>query len=344
MISKEDLRKRLEEGLKTVKVGDLTAVSQLMSNHLKFAVENYDNLTPDAKEMTDKSLETIQDYVGELVEKIPDSKEKRIIERLYASSKGEHYKVDQIIKALEAPPEPTPDELSEEFRRIFVARLQNIIDFLYDVSENTFSGSVGFGQLGLLGMCIDELLVTLHLTQHGYINQAYSHIRTVHEHLDKIELFRTKPEWFKVWCSKDDEKIRKELSPAGVRKKIGKERYDPKYSFFSELGPHGTFKAVQMKLSKGVGPSSKGNPKISIWYGGSPFKDYMVALNTSALFAVYSVLVEIMKSFSDFINEDELKDILKESEGEIKRYAKNLLTWAKDKRLDWKELEDFLAE
>lgn len=344
MITKEDLQKRLEDALKTVKLGDLKAINQIMFDHLKFAAENYDNLTLDAKAVADKGFEIIKNFAEELVEKIPESKEKRILKRLYANSKGEHYKVDQIIKALESPPQPTTDELSEEFRRIFVAKLQNIIDFLYDVSENTFSGSVGFGQLGLLGMCIDELLVTLHLAQHCYINQAYSHVRTVYEHLDKIELFRTKPEWFKVWCSKDDEKIRKELSPAGVRKKLGKEKYDPKYSFFSELGPHGTFKAVQVKLSKGAKPSSKGNPKISIWYGGSPFKDNMVALNTSALFAVYSVLVEIMKSFSDFIDEDELKDILKESEGEIKRYAKNLLTWAKDKRLDWKELEDFLAE
>jgi hypothetical protein len=342
MITKEQLQKRLEASLRSAKPANFQVMFQKMIEHLRFMNENYDDLAPDAKELLDKGLEVFQRQAGQAIEELPDSKEKRMLKRLHAGSLGERWLVDEMMKALEAPPE-FKEEDSRGFRSIFTARLQNVTDFLLDVYENTFRGPAAFAQITLLGMCVDELLATLHLTQHYYVNQAYSHIRTVVEHIDKVELFRTRPKWAEVWCSEDGQKVRKELSPAQVRKKLGRPKYDPIYGFFSTLGPHGTFQAVQTKTFRRVEPSAKGNPLFQQWLGGCPAKDNLAFLNGYALYAVHHLLLQLVASFGKYLNEDEVEEVVKQSRDDTKRYFdRSFLPWAKKRGLNVAHLGDFL--
>ncbi len=342
MITKEELQKRLRESLLSIEQGDLQLVNKKIMDVLKFAVENYDNLASDAKKLTDRLTETCQDFAAEVLEKLPEGKEKRMLKRLHAGSLGERFLVEAAIKTLEGRPELKKDS-SKEFRRIFIARLQNLTDFMYDVHQNTVSGAIAFGQISLFGMCIDELLVTLHLTQHSYINQAYSHIRTALEHLDKIELFRIKPKWVELWCSNDRKRMREELSPAKVRKKLGKPKYDPLYSFFSELGPHGTFKAVQTKTFRKAKLSLKGNPQILQWLGGCPVEHHVLFLEGYALYTIHLLLIQLVKCFEQFLNQEEIDEVLTESRNDTLEYFKRyVLPWAKRSNLNVTDLENLL--
>lgn len=342
MITKEELSKKLEESLKQVKSEDLNAIQQSVFNHLKFMFENYNNLTPDAQEVADNMMEIIQKHIGDVLEKLPDSKQKRLLRRYHAGSLGKRLLVEEMIKILESPPE-LKEENSKQFRAIFICRLQNITDFLFDIYQNTVSGPANFGQISLLGMCINELLVTFHLSQHYYTNQAYSHIRSVIENTDKIELFRVKPEWAEVWCSDDRDKIRKELRPAEVRAKLGKSRYDPMYAFFSTLGPHSTFQSVQATTFKKANSSSKGRPQFRQWLGGCPAEHHIVLVNGGALYALHLVLLQLLKSFGNFINEEEGIEVLKQSAVEtVDYFKKNFLPWAKENHWDTKDLENIL--
>lgn len=322
-------------------------IKQKIIEGLLFIIENYNDLAPEAKEKADKIIERMDKTVCESVDvsKIPESKEGRKFKRTHAILQGKHYKIEQFINALESSAQ-LKDENNKEFERIFKERLQNVIDFLFDVSQKLESGEEIYGQMGLIYMCIDELLAAFHLLRHKYINQAYSHIRTVFELLDKIELFRIKPEWFEVWMGDDEKKIRRELSPASVRKKLGKDRYDPIYGLFSTLGPHSSFKALQVKTAKIVESSNEGKSKIGIWYGGSPFEHNIVFLNVFASHAIFMVFLQVLKCFEKFLNGDEIeeiKEILRQSYEEFKSYIKKyFLVWAKNNKLDTTEFENHI--
>ncbi len=342
MITKEELSKKLEESLKQAKSGDLNAIQQSMFDHLKFMFESYNSLTPDAQEVADNMMEIIQKHIGDVLEKLPDSKQKRLLRRYHAGSLGKRVLVEEMIKDLESPPE-LEEENSKQFRAIFICRLQNITDFLFDICSNTVTGPTNFVQISLFGMCVTEFLVTFHLAQHYYTNQAYSHIRTIIEHKDKIELFRQKPEWAEIWCSEDLKKIRRELSPARVREKLGKPKYDPFYTFLSTLGPHSTFQAVQAKTFVQVEPIPKEKPQIRQWFGGCPAEHHIIFVNGGALYALHLVLLQLLKSFSNFINEEEGIEVLKQSAVEtVDYFKKNFLPWAKENHWDTKNLENVL--
>jgi hypothetical protein len=342
MITKEELNKKLEESLKGLNPEDLKAIERKNIDFLEFALKNYDELTQDAQQMIDKAAQIFRNHIVEVLKELPDNKRKRMLKRLLAGSLGKRLIVEQEVTTLESSPK-LREEYSKQFRTIFIPRLQNITDFLFDICENTVSGPANFAQISLLCMCVDELLVTFHLAQHYYMNQAYSHIRTLMEHTDKIELFRVKPEWAKVWCSGDEKKIRKELSPSGVREKLGNSRYDSAYSFLSKLGPHSTFQAVQTKAFRKAKTTPKEKPQIHLRIGGCPTEFHIIFVNGGALFALHLVLLRLLQSFGHFINEEEGKEVFEKNTLETANYLKHyFLPWAKESNLPVKEIEDFL--
>ena len=114
---------------------------------------------------------------------------------------------------------------------------------------------------GMLFSCVHELVVCFHLAQHGYINQAYTHIRTVFESLNRVELFVRDESYASLWCSDDERTKKRELSPVAVRSKLGV-KGDPLYAFFSAHGPHVTWEYVQSKSARKREASEKENPEI----------------------------------------------------------------------------------
>jgi len=342
MISKEELNGRLKEQLKTVTPGDLVAINQKMTEHLHFALENYNQLTPEAQQCTDDALDVEKEHYGKIINEMPESKEKRKMRRMHAIADGKHFKADVLIEDLEISPK-VKDEKSKQFKDVFVIGLQATLDLIYDVKLNTLSGVASFGQLSLLGMCVNELLVAFHLVQHQYVNQAYTHIRTVFEHVNTVELFRIKPEWAEVWCGDEEKEIKKELSPFGVRKKLGKAKKDPIYGFFSRLGPHGTFEAVKTRTAKRAKLSEKGNPEIQLWIGRCPLEHNIVWLKAFTLYCLLMVLLQISRSFEEFIDSEEAMDILNETCKNVMEYIKNhFLGWARETGLDISEMEESL--
>ncbi len=251
----------MQESLKRVTPGDMQTLNQVLFQHLKFYADNYDALDSEAKRRLDDAMRGIQTDLPQVLEKVPDSKDKRVLKRLHRGMLGQRVMVDLLLEEL-GTASTLEDDNSAESQRLLIEELQKVTDFFCDICDNTLRGPATFGQISLLGLCVTELMVGLHLARHYYTNQAYSHIRTVIEHVDKIELFRREPKWADLWCSGDDVAISKELSPMKVRMKLGRHKYDAVYGFFSGLGPHGSFQAAQARTYRSLEQSSKGNLQI----------------------------------------------------------------------------------
>jgi hypothetical protein len=343
MITKNDLKKNLEKLLRNVAPGDMQAITQKMGEHLAYSAQHYDELDDEAKNATDGSIEAIKQYNAQLLSQIPDSKFKRQLARLHASSTGKHFDIEAHIKELESSSQKIDPDLSECVR-IFTEGLKHISGFIFDITQDSMKGSANYAQISLLMLCVNELLVTLHLLKHRYANQAYSHIRTIFELLDKVELFRVKPKWADVWASNDEKLIWNELRPAEVRKKLGKNKYDPIYALFSSLGVHGSFQAVQVQSARKV-QAKKDNISITFWVGGTPFEHNIVWVNAFAIYALYSVLMQVMRSFEKRLNAEEGEEVLKKIFIELKSYVLNqFLPWAKKAKLSTGDFEDFLKK
>lgn len=343
MITKDDLKTNLERLLHNVTPGDMQTITQKMGEHLAYSLQHYDELDEETKKITDDSIESIKNYSAQLLTQLPDSKIKRQLDRLHASSMGKHFDIEAHIKALEAPLENIDDNLRECIR-IFTSGLKYISDLIYDITQNTLQGPANFAQLSLLMICVNELLVTLHLLKHRYVNQAYSHIRTIFENLEKVELFRVKPQWADVWAGNDEKKKWDELRPAKVREKLGKEKHDPIYGLFSSLGIHGTFQAVQVQTARKV-KEKEDRPSFTVFVGGTPFEHNTVWVNGFGIYALYSVLLQLMRSFERYLNVEEGEEILKKIFDELKNYiGTHFLGWAKKQNLKTEDLELFLQK
>lgn len=343
MITKDDLRKHLEKLLLNVTPGDMQTITQKMGEHLAYSIQNYDELDEEAKKITDNSIDAIKKYNVQLLTQLPDSKLRRQLARLHASSNEKFFDIEAHIKELESPPGRIDHDLSDCIK-IFTEGLKHISGFIFDITQDTLKGSANFAQISLLMLCVNELLVTLHLFKHRYVNQAYSHIRTVFEHLDKVELFRTKPEWADVWAGNDEKLKWNELRPAEVRKKLGKDKHDPIYGLFSSLGVHGSFQAVQIQAARKYREKEE-RPAFTFWVGGTPFEHNTVWVNAFAIYALYSVLLQTMRSFEQRLNAEEGVEILKNIFSKLKSYLLgNFLVWAKKVKLSTGDFEEFISK
>lgn len=343
MITKNDLKEHLEKLLQNVTPGDMQTITKKIGEHLTYSIHHYDELDEEAKKITDDSIGTIKKYNAQLLIQLPDSKLRRKLARLQASSTGKFFDIEAHIKELESPPERIDNDLNECIR-IFTSGLKHISGFIFDITQDTLKGSANFAQISLLMLCVNELLVTLHLLKHRYANQAYSHIRNIFEHLDKVELFRTKPEWADVWAGKDEKLKWNELRPAEVRKKLGKTKHDPIYGLFSSLGVHGSFQAIQLQAAK-KSREKEERPSFTFWVGGTPFEHNTVWVNGFGIYALYSVLFQTMRSFEQRINAEEGEEILKTSFTELINYILNyFLDWAKKVNLSTNDFEEFLKK
>lgn len=343
MITKDDLRAHLEKLLHSVIPSDMQTITQKMLDHILYSIQHYDELDEEAKKITDDSIERLKNYNAQLLTQLPESKIKRHMARLHASSMGKHFDIEVHIKALEAPPENIDDNLRECIK-IFTGGLKNISNLIFDVTQNSLKGHANFAQLSLLMICVNELLVTLHLLKHRYVNQAYSHIRTIFENLEKVELFRIKPEWAAVWAGNDEKKKRNELRPAKVREKLGKAEYDPIYGLFSSLGVHGTVQAVQVQAVRKV-KEKENQLSFTFFTGGTPLEHNTVWVNGFGIYALYSVLLQLMRSFEQYLNVEEGEEILKKILNELKHYISiYFLGWAKKEKLDIGDFESFLEK
>ena len=144
-----------------------------------------------------------------------------------------------------------------------------------------------------------------------------------------------------MWASEDEKAILRELKPSAVRMKLGKPRFDPVYSFFSEVGTHGTFRGVQGRVAKRVGVDRRddGGIGMSVWVGGIPREDQIVMAVSSCIFAVVSSLLTAVEVFHDRLNEEEAVRMLQtavEQSGEF--FREHFVNWAEQSGFDVTEL------
>jgi hypothetical protein len=346
LITKADLGKKLKEIFENVDPKDQADLSQVGQLFLQYIREHVGEFDEGVQEFFDKILEKFLPEAKRVIDEMPEGKEKRKAKRIYKIATGKHFEAESLIKILEQPARDEKED-SEEIRKIFINSLQNILDLLSDAVEPSRKGIAELAKFGLFYLCIDELLAAFHLAQHSFVSQAYSHLRTILEALDKIELFNQKPEWAELWASVDPRQKReqlKDLSPASIREKLGGERYDPFYSCFSEFGPHGTFRTIQTRSARKP-ELVDGRPQIHFWVGGCPFEHNIMFINSFLLFTLGLLLSKIGSIYAHLLNREETREIAIQFMEESKRfYEKYFLPWAEKEGLDVGPLMEYLKK
>lgn len=342
MISEEELKEHLKSLLCKVKIDGMQTIYQKMWEFLTYCSDNYDKLSAKAQKRVDNAFGSLGESLSEVIESLPEGKQKRQCQRIHARALGKHWYVKGLVDALESPPR-LEVAILKETRQIFLRRLQDILDLLFDVLKHKHRGTARFAQIGLLCLCADELLAGFHLAQHTYTNQAYTHIRTIYECLDKITLFIQQPKWANVWLGEDKKTILKELSPAAVREKLGQKRFDPIYSFLSTLGPHGTFEGIRARTGMSAETSPKKSTEIGIWVGGCPQEYHVIVTNFFLIYVSLSIMIEICGVFDDYLDKEEATEVLQSTMDEFRRFTlTHVIQWAKERRLDTSQMEEFL--
>lgn len=282
-----------------------------------FAAANENAMDAEAKAYFNKVLEALSSMVESGLEKIADSSEKRKMSRLVALTKGKHHSAKGLADGL-GRPLPRPFAVAEAAKPVFLSSLQSLLDVLFDATRQPQNGVAQFGVLSMLYWSVDELNAAFYLAERKYATQAYSHLRTVYDLLEKVELLFKQPQWAEVWGSDDKKKIIRELSPSAIRRKLGKPKFDLVYSFFSELGSHGTFEAVRRRVVKRGGGSDR--TQVGMWLGGVPWDSEVVISVSCCIFAVMSALMLAIEVFESRLHAAESSEVLKDRSKEAAEF------------------------
>ncbi|NQT06645.1 MAG: hypothetical protein HQ575_03795 [Candidatus Omnitrophica bacterium] len=277
-----------------------------------YALTNYDKMTPEAQKKADELQEMMIKYVDEAVSKLPESPLKRKTKRLSKGAKGKRLHADTHINFLESPVS-SPPKLYVKVRKLFIEHLQTIMDFYQDILDGgTLSGVATFSKLSLLAACMDELLVAFHLSQRAMGGQAFSHLRTIYEAVDLIDLFNREPEAADLWTSgKPWQKVWDELSPGKVRQKLGKGAiFKDIYSLVSGMGAHPSFDMMRSRCRKAIELSEKGNPMILIKIGGSRSSKETVFSHFLLLLSIIMIMGMMIASFERRLNAEEAESAM----------------------------------
>ncbi len=257
-------------------------------------------------------LKTIANVFEIGLSNVPDSPDKRRMLRAIAGTRRKHHRSQDLLNRL-GMPYPVPRPIVEAARPIFLEAHQSILDLLWDATQQSQDGAAQFATLGLLYWTVDELTAAFYLAERRYTTQAYNHLRTVHDLLDKVQLFFHHPEWAEVWGSSDQQKIRKELSPGAIRKKLGKPKFDPVYGFFTELGTHGTFEALRKRVTQ-TGKKD-GRTQVAMRIGGTPWENEVDTAIACCIMTVLSTLITIGQVYQTRLHAGEVMTILRSSLG-----------------------------
>ncbi len=339
MISKKELDDRLKGAIATVKSADPLTMMNVLFEHLQYCAEHYEELDFEGKKIVDDSIEIMKDEFCKGIQSMPEGLEKRKVTRQYAKIESKHHDITDFMSLLEQPPKDhLKIPITLDAKALFKDGMQCILDFLFDVGQHSLGPPLNVC-FGLFFLCVDELLAGMHLAQHAYCTQSYSHVRSVIECLGKIELFVQKPQWIDLWSSDDEKKIYEELRPSAVRKKLGNPKRDEMYNFLSQLGSHPSFKGLQARMVFSKKESDDAKRVAHIWYGGSPQLHHMLWAQVNLLHTVLFVMMKVVSVFEEYLNRDEVLTFTTSfGRGYIKYLIDHFIPWAKENGL---KVEDF---
>lgn len=227
--------------------------------------------------------------------------------RLIALTRREHHRAENFLKGL-GRPLPKPFAVAEAGKPLFLDALQSVLDLLFDATREHQHGAGQFASLSMFYWAVDELNVAFYLAERMYATQTYSHLRTVHDLLDRAELFSQFPEMADVWGGADKKKILKELSPSAVRMKLGKPKFDGVYDFYTERGMHGTFRAVQMRVKQTR--KKPGITSIAMRMGGVAWEEEVDIAISSCILTAGLALITVAKVYESRLHHSEVFTML----------------------------------
>jgi hypothetical protein len=157
---------------------------------LDFAVANEFSMDAEANAYFTDLMGTIASLFEREAGSLVDSPDKRKMLRLIAGVKRKHHKAETFLKRL-GMPYPVPIPIVEAASPIFLDAQQSVLDLLWDATQQSQQGVAQFATLGLFYWTVDELTVAFYLAERRYTTQAYGHLRTVHDLLERANCSST---------------------------------------------------------------------------------------------------------------------------------------------------------
>jgi len=267
------------------------------------AFTHLEDATVEGKAYFDSWLSEFYEFLSAKLKEAPDGADIRKMKRLAALGRKKHFEAKKFIEYF--PVLLVKEEaLLDEAVNILSATLQCLLDILHDSTQESQSGPANISILGLSYWLFDELTVAQYLARKNYSTLAYTHLRTVMEILDKIELFTKHPEHAEVWASGDEREIWKRLSPPRVREKLGRDSLDPVYKYFSEEGSHATFTAMRPRLRK------KPGGEIAIMMGGMKDPARQMSILIYCIQLAGQGIIMTQKTFADRLHDVDITDMV----------------------------------
>lgn len=149
----------------------------------------------------------------------------------------------------------------------FVLAVDPMIDLLFSTRRDA-RGEQALAVRHLVGRVVNDLVASVHLLLHGYLNQAYGTLRMAYEGCDLLELIGRDANEATRWAT--TEKGWTDFSPKNVRTRLGSPGVDPTYSHLSEHA-HPRFAAAHLTAYGRVPLDAPPNSKPQIVLQLGPF-------------------------------------------------------------------------
>jgi hypothetical protein len=169
--------------------------------------------------------------------------------------------IADLIRKLATPAGSLRDDHAE-LELYFTGAMEPLLRLLGQ-AEHQGSGMAHFAVRHLIARAMSDLIASVHLILHGYLNQGYGTMRTAYEALDIVDLLATGEEEAAKWMF--TEKGYAEFSPSAVRKRLGRPKFDEIYSKLSEF-THPRIEATQLG-AVGAHPPGAENQEMTIYVG-----------------------------------------------------------------------------
>ena len=310
-----------------------------LASFFKEAMEHYENATAEGQAYLEQMVARMGGFFQGVLESAPDNAENRKARRILAAVQGEHFHAEALFDSFHALPEE-PDEEVQEAVTVLTRTTQGLLDVLHDAIQRSQKGPANFAITGLFFWLIDETMAAQFLARRSHATLAYTHLRSIMEISDKIELFTKQPEQAEIWIAGNEREVWKKLAPPRVREKLGRSSFDPLYQYFSEQGSHSTFTAMQSRVRR---RSNTGNQRLGItmMIGGIPDRGRQLSILMYATLLTNIALHRAVFAFAERLNGEDAAQIITSSNEACFGLIERIFSLAKELPMDLSPLDTF---
>ena len=280
--------------------------ADFVKGFLQEALHHYDDADEEGRAFVDKFTVVITNRITEAMSAQPDSLHRRQLLRAVALTRREHHSIEDIFEHFASKSEP--NTWTDEATDVLTSALQVLLDVLFEVSRSTHNGPASFSMIGLGYWIIDEITVAQSIARRHYSTQAYTHLRSVVEMLDVMQIFTVEPSAAELWTSGDEFEVWKKFNPNAARQMLGKDGKEPFYSFLSQSGCHPNFTTLRTRLIRR--PSVDGQVNFSIPIGGVTNQERELSILVYSTLLVISAVTRVVEAFQGDLNFEDLNQII----------------------------------